>query len=180
MQATAVAPEAFDPEVLRAPTKIPEDIALVVETNSGPPELANDLAIGIPSGPAGVPWRIPNSVLGPQRVHPPPPPPPAVPPKPAVPKTVRISSTIQSAKLAHKVLPNYPAIAKQAGISGIVKIEAIIARDGSIRKLKVMSGHPLLIKPAIEAVRQWRYRPTLLNGEAVEVFTQVEVRFVLR
>ena len=160
-----------------APTQIPKDVALVIDNDASPPSLLNNLDIGV-GGPIGVPGGVPGGIWVSQKVQPPPPPP--VLPKPTTPQAVRISSTVQRAKLTHKVVPAYPAIAKQAGVSGVVKIEAIIARDGSIKQLKALSGHPLLIRPALEAVQQWRYRPTLLNGEAVEVFTQIEVRFVLR
>jgi protein TonB len=179
IRATTVAPQQFDTDALLAPTEIPKDIALVIENAAGPPSLPSNLDAGV-GGPIGVPGGVPYGILTPRKVQPPPPPPPAVPPEPIIPQFVRISSKVQGAKLTHRVVPDYPAIAKQAGISGVVKIEAVIARDGSIKKLKALSGHPLLIKPALEAVQQWRYRPTLLNGEPVEVFTQIEVRFVLR
>ncbi|HUG81897.1 MAG TPA: energy transducer TonB [Bryobacterales bacterium] len=179
IRASTVPPQQFDTDALLAPTQIPEDIALVIENAAGPPSLPGNLDAGV-GGPIGVPGGVPNGIWVPSKVLPPPPPPPAVPPKAIIPQAVRISSMVQSAKLTHRVVPDYPAIAKQAGISGVVKIEAIIARDGSIKKLKALGGHPLLIKPALEAVQQWRYRPTLLNGEPVEVSTQVEVRFVLR
>ena len=100
--------------------------------------------------------------------------------KPATPEFIRVSEGIQAARLMKKVAPVYPPLARQARIAGVVKLEAIIARDGSVRKLQATSGHPLLIPAAKEAVSHWRYHPTLLNGEPVEVFTQIEVRFVLR
>lgn len=149
---------------------------------AGPPRLDDGSGIsGVGGIPDGVPFGVPDGVLtGERRPVPPPPPPPEAPPKPAIPEVIRVSEGVQAARLIHKVAPVYPSIAKQAGVSGVVKIEAIIARDGTIRKLEVHSGHPLLIKPAMDAVKQWRYRPTILNGEPVEVLTQVEVRFVLR
>jgi protein TonB len=73
----------------------------------------------------------------------------------------------------------YPPLAKQARISGTVKLAAVIAKDGTIQDLKVISGHPLLIPSALEAVKQWVYQPTLLNGEPVEVSTQIDVNFTL-
>lgn len=179
IRATTVPPQQFDTDALLAPTQVPEDVALVIENAAGPPSLPNNPDVGV-GGRSGLPDGVPDGIWVPSKVLPPPPPPPAVPPKAIIPQAVRISSTVQSAKLTHRVVPDYPVIAKQAGISGVVKIEAIIARDGSIKKLKALDGHPLLIRPALEAVLQWRYRPTLLNGEPVEVFTQIEVRFVLR
>jgi protein TonB len=83
------------------------------------------------------------------------------------------------AKLIHQVTPPYPPLARQTGISGTVVLQAIIGRDGCIRDLQVLSGHPLLIPAAVDAVRQWLYQPTTLNGSPVEVLTTVEVRFVL-
>ena len=75
--------------------------------------------------------------------------------------------------------PAYPPLALQARISGTVRLAAIISRDGYIQNLRVVSGHPLLTTAAVEAVKQWRYQPTLLNDEAVEVITQIDVNFTL-
>jgi periplasmic protein TonB len=70
-------------------------------------------------------------------------------------------------------------MAKQARIQGVVRFNAIIARDGTVANLEVLTGHPLLVPAALEAVRQWVYKPTLLNGEPVEVITQIDVNFTL-
>ena len=86
---------------------------------------------------------------------------------------------MQAAKLVNQVTPVYPPLARQARISGIVRLEAVIGRDGRIKSLHVAAGHPLLVQAALEAVRQWVYQPTLLNGEPVEVLTQIEVNFKL-
>lgn len=83
------------------------------------------------------------------------------------------------AYLVNRVEPLYPQIAKSAGIRGQVILRAVISKDGIIENLRVVSGHPVLAQAAIEAVRQWRYRPYSLNGETVEVETQVTVNFVL-
>jgi protein TonB len=77
------------------------------------------------------------------------------------------------------VQPLYPPLAKQARIQGQVVLRAMISRDGMIGNLQVLSGHPMLVQAAIDAVKQWRYRPYFLNGQAVEVETQVTVNFVL-
>jgi protein TonB len=79
----------------------------------------------------------------------------------------------------HKVQPDYPPLARQARIQGAVVLQAVISRDGAIENLQVLSGHPMLVQAAVQAVRQWRYRPYVLNGEPVEVETQVTVNFVL-
>lgn len=89
----------------------------------------------------------------------------------------RIISQLTEAQLVNRVEPAYPRIAVVSGVQGQVKLHAIIARDGSIQSLNVISGHPLLVRAALEAVGQWRYRPYLLNGEAVEVETFITVNF---
>ncbi len=176
-----VAPAVFDTDVLTAPAAIPDEVALLVEDVAGPPRLDSGSAISGIGVPGGIVTGVPGGVFtGERKLVPRPPPPPETPPKPATPQVIRVSGGVQSARLIHRVAPVYPRIAIQAGVGGVVKIEAIIGRDGNIRKLEVHSGHPLLIRPAMDAVKQWRYRPTILNGEPVEVFTQVEVRFVLR
>jgi periplasmic protein TonB len=86
-------------------------------------------------------------------------------------------SNPSEAQLIKRVDPVYPRIAQLTGISGMVKLHAIIAKDGSIQSLSVISGHPMLAPAALEAVRQWQYRPYRLNGEAVEVETFITVNF---
>ena len=86
---------------------------------------------------------------------------------------------MQAANLIRKVMPVYPPEAKNARIQGTVRFEAILARDGTVQSLQLFSGHPLLVKAARDAVQQWVYKPTLLNGELVEVETTVDVNFTL-
>ena len=83
------------------------------------------------------------------------------------------------ANLISQQKPIYPPLAKQARIQGVVRFNAIISKDGTIQQLSVVSGHPLLIPSAQEAVKNWKYRPTLLNGDAVEVQTTIDVNFTL-
>jgi protein TonB len=90
-----------------------------------------------------------------------------------------VSLGVQAAKLTRQVKPVYPPLAVQARISGTVRLAAVIGRDGSIQNLRVVSGHPLLTAAALDAVRQWRYLATLLNGEPMEVITQIDVNFTL-
>ena len=85
----------------------------------------------------------------------------------------------QRANLIRQVQPRYSGLARQARIQGTVILEAIISRQGSVENLRVIKGHPLLIQSALEAVRQWRYRPIVLNGVPVEVITRITVRFNL-
>lgn len=103
------------------------------------------------------------------------------PPKPAPTQTapVRIGGNIQDSKLIKKVTPIYPFVAKSAGVQGTVRFEAIISKTGAIRDVQVKGGPPALIEAATNAVKQWMYRPTLLNGEPIEVVTQIEVTFSL-
>lgn len=107
------------------------------------------------------------------------PPPAQAPVKAAVTGPVRVSQGVEGAKLIFSPHPAYPPLAKATHSQGLVKLEAIIAADGSIRNLKVVSGPPLLIDAALSAVRQWRYDPTLLNGVAVEVLTEIDITFTL-
>jgi periplasmic protein TonB len=88
-------------------------------------------------------------------------------------------SHVMEGNLIRRVQPEYPALAKQARIQGTVVLRAVINRDGIIQDLQVMSGHPLLVQAALNAVRQWRYRPYYLNDQPVEVETQVTVNFSL-
>ena len=103
----------------------------------------------------------------------------ANPPRIAVPQRVRVSSGVSSGLLVRKVAPLYPADARDARVQGTVLLRANIDKQGNVSSLEVISGHPMLAPAAIEAVRQWKYRPYLLNGEAVEVDTQIQVNFVL-
>ena len=101
-----------------------------------------------------------------------------IPPPPIAVKPVR-TSRIMEGNLIRRVQPTYPALARQGRIQGSVVLSAVISRDGMIERLQVLNGQPLLEQAAIEAVRQWRYRPYLLNGEPVEVETQITVNFTL-
>jgi protein TonB len=92
---------------------------------------------------------------------------------------MRPGGVVSPPRLLHEVRPVYPALARQARIEGTVRIEAIIARDGSVQSAKLSGGPPLLVQAALDAVRQWRYAPTLLNGEPVEVVLSVDVKFKL-
>ena len=104
----------------------------------------------------------------------------AVPTVKASPPPTRIhASALQMARLLHRVEPVYPPLARQTRISGTVELTGVIATDGRVRELRVVSGHPFLAAAALEAVRQWVYEPTLLNGEPVEVIAPITVNFRL-
>jgi len=157
---------------LRTPTKIPEKVQMIKEEEAPPPAMA---ATGVVGGvPGGVPGGSMGGVMGsilsstPMAV-----------PKVATPQRVRVSQGVSAGLLVRKVNPNYPPLARQARIQGQVLLQAEISKDGSIQNLRLISGHPMLAPAAIEAVKQWRYKPYLLNGEPVEVETQVQVNFTL-
>ena len=95
-------------------------------------------------------------------------------------RALRVSGSVQQAQLTLRVEPRYPAIAIQTKTQGTVVLHAIISRDGRITALEVVSGHPLPVQAAVDAVRQWRYRPTYLGGEPVEVESSITVIFRLR
>lgn len=93
---------------------------------------------------------------------------------------VRVGGHIQAPRKIRHLVPEYPDLARRAGVAGVVILECVIARDGLVQSVQVLSGHPLLNEAAVRAVRQWAYRPTLLNGVPVEVVMTVTVRFTTR
>jgi protein TonB len=101
------------------------------------------------------------------------------PPKESTPDRIRVGGNVEAASLVNKVPPGYPPIAKTAHVSGTVVLHAIISKDGSIKELQFVSGPPLLMTAALDAVKQWRYRATMLNGQPVEVDTTIAVVFSL-
>jgi protein TonB len=152
---------------LMMPTQIPGTIA---HLNGADVPAAPEL-VGGSTGPPGARNFVLDG-LGPGLN-----PMPLLAPPPVV-RQVRVSHMMEG-NLIHRVQPDYPQLARQARIQGIVVLRAIINRDGRIENLQVVSGHPMLVPAAIEAVRQWRYRPYLLNDQPVEVETQVTVNFTL-
>jgi protein TonB len=103
---------------------------------------------------------------------------PPIPQRPEVAHAFRVSVMMEGS-LIRRVEPQYPVICKTAGIQGSVVLAAVISREGTIEQLQVVSGHPLLVQSALRAVREWRYRPYVLNGAPVEVDTQITVTFIL-
>jgi protein TonB len=126
---------------------------------------------GVPGGSAG---GVIGGIIGVGNAPPPPPP-----PRPSTPKRIRVGGQVENAKQMFAPKPEYPPLAKMARIQGTVRLEALISKDGTIQGLKTISGHPLLVKSAMEAVSRWRYQPTLLNGDPVEVVTEIDVNFTL-
>ena len=158
-----VRPRIIQPQRMVAPTVIPKKIEIIKEA-------APDVSIG--QGNIGVVGGTgPLGGVGPVIAPPP--------PKPVTPARIRVGGNVQAASLVRKVQPVYPQIARTAHVSGTVVLHAIIAKDGTIQELQYVTGPPLLMRAAMDAVREWRYKPTLLNGEPVEVDTTISVVFSL-
>jgi protein TonB len=175
-----VIPRQFDAGRLMAPKSVPKEIAVIREEELPPPSAAGVVG-GVPGGVAGgTPGGVIGGIIGsvPTAAPPPPPPPVKVEAKQA-PQRIRVGGNVQAAKIIRQPKPIYPPLAKQARISGVVRFNAIIGKDGTIQNLQLVTGHPLLVQSAQEAVKQWVYQPTLLNGEPVEVVTQIDVNFTL-
>jgi len=157
-------PTATSSSPIQAPRLIPSQLPIVEIDIPGPPtpiELGGD-----PNGTGG-----PDNAFN-GRMH------PDV--RQAVPAvTQHVSSGVMQGMLIDKVIPTYPAIARMARASGAVVLQATISRTGTIENLRVTSGPAMLRQAALDAVKQWRYRPYLLNGQPVEVETTVEVDFTL-
>jgi periplasmic protein TonB len=165
-----------DPSALTSPSLIPEKIAFVDEPPAPIPGL-----IGAP-GDGNVGSSLIGLIGRQPEIEPPSVSPPQQPPVPLILKTelFRQGGDVQAANLIFQVKPVYPPIAIQTRVQGVVVLEAIISKEGTIESLRVISGHPLLNQAALDAVKQWRYRPTLLNGSPVPVITNVTVSFNLR
>jgi len=161
---------------LRTPTKIPTKVQMIKEEEAPPPMAATSGVVG------GVPGGIPGGQLGgviggivsatsnlssvPKFV-------------PVTPQRVRISQGVTKGLLVHRVEPSYPPLARAARVQGEVILSAIISTSGEIENLQLVSGHPMLVPAALTAVRQWRYKPYLLNGQPTEVETTITVIFTL-
>jgi periplasmic protein TonB len=156
---------------LRTPTKIPQKVQMIKE-DEAPPSMASAGVVG--GVPGGVPGGSMGGVIGGIISST-----PVAVPKIAAPQRIRVSQGVSQGLILRKVQPTYPPLARQARIQGKVLLQAQISKEGNIENLQLISGHPMLAPAAIEAVKQWKYRPYLLNGEPVEVETQVEVNFTL-
>lgn len=158
---------------MMAPTVIPKKVEMIKEEEMPPDVGAVGVVGGVPGGvPGGQAGGVLGGIIGGTGSALPPPP-------KAAPSRIRVGGNVAAAKLIRQVTPVYPTIAKTAHISGTVVLHAIIAKDGTIQELTYVSGPPLLMRNAMDAVRQWRYNPTLLNGEPVEVDTTISVVFTL-
>src|ERR1700684_1627788 len=159
----------MDAGKLVAPKVIPKDVKIIKEDA---PDMNAGMQGGVPGGVAGGSMGgVIGGVIGGMGGAPPPP--------KATASRLRQGGRVQAAVLITRVHPVYPPLARQTRISGTVRLHAIISKSGSVESLEVLSGHPLLVRAAMDAVQQWRYKPTLLNGEPVEVDTTIDVIFSL-
>ena len=159
---------------LRTPTRIPEKIAMIREEQPPPAVSAGGVIGGVPGGiPGGQLGGVIGGIIGSTSNL------TVVPKKPEPVTRVRVSQGVSVGRLVNKVEPVYPQLARNTRVQGQVVLTAIISKDGTIQDLRVLSGHPMLVQAALDAVRQWRYKPYLLNGEPVEVETTVTVIFNL-
>lgn len=161
---------------LRTPSRIPQKVQMIKEEEAPPPMPTTGGVVG------GVPGGIPGGQLGgviggivsatsnlsavPKFV-------------PVAPQRVRISQGVTKGLLIHRVEPSYPPLARAARVQGEVVLSAVINTNGDIQNLQLVSGHPMLVPSALTAVKQWRYKPYLLNGQPVEVETTITVIFAL-
>jgi len=171
--------EVYQPRVITAPTSVPNKPAARIfdEVAAMPAGF-----IGGGGDRDGIEGLSPTIDLGHRVAAPPPPapkPPAAKQSASTEPTRVRIGGNVRPPRLVREVRPLYPPLARQARIQGVVKINAIVSRDGTVQSLETVSGHPLLVNAALDAVRQWLYEPTQLNGEPVEVILVVDVNFRL-
>jgi protein TonB len=156
---------------LRTPTKIPEKVQMIKEDEAPPPIASTGVVGGVPGGmPGGQLGGVIGGIINST---------PVAVPKVATPQRVRVSQGVTQGMVLRRIQPSYPPLARQARIQGQVLLQAEISKDGTIENLRLISGHPMLAPAAIEAVKQWRYKPYFLNGEPVEVETQITVNFSL-
>jgi protein TonB len=160
------------PEILVQPPSIPSHVQ--ESPSDGAPEIGSAQGFGatnLPGGGSGPGDLLPGGGNSGTAI---PTPPLAKPEKPRP-----MSEGVMEAALIQKVQPQYPTVARLMHVSGIVRLRAIIGKDGSVSELEVLSGNPILAQAAVAAVREWRYRPTRLNEEAVEIETYITVNFIL-
>lgn len=148
------------------PGRVPSRVYRGPDLSPAGPNIGIAISDALPLNPSGIPMPITGTR-------------PLMPI--AAPPTVRkfLTSSLLQGSLIRRVEPVYPPLARAARVQGPVLLEAIIGKDGSMQNLQVISGHPMLVSAAITAVSQWRYRPYVLNGEAIEVETRIMVNFVL-
>lgn len=180
---TRAVPKTISTKGLVIPTSVPPKVQMLVDPLPAPGETFSS-TVGVPGGDRnGIPGGLPDIFRSTLAV--PAPPKPVehatvpVPAEAAPIRRYREGGVIHIGAPVYRVEPRYPHIAVSARISGMVELEGVVGTDGRIRELKVKSGHPMLVQSALEAVRQWVYRPTTLNGDPVEVIAPITVNFRL-
>jgi protein TonB len=161
---------------LRTPSKIPQKVQMIREEDAPPPIAATGVVGGVPGGiPGGQVGGVIGGIINATSSL-------AAVPKfvPVVPQRVRVSQGVTRGLLIQRIEPAYPTLARAARVQGDVVLSAIIDANGEITNLQLVSGHPMLVPAALAAVRQWRYKPYLLNGQPVEVETTITVIFTLQ
>ena len=154
---------------LHTPTAIPKRVEMIKEEEA-PPAMSSLAGVVGGTGTGGSLGGTLGGIIGSAT---------AAVPKVATPQRIRVSQGVSEGLLLHKVTPNYPPLARQARIQGSVILQAVISKTGTIENLHLVQGHPMLAPSAIEAVKQWKYKPYFLNGEPVEVETVITVNFTL-
>lgn len=158
----------YDPYLLNGdPIEVETKLAVNFTLSDKPPATGSTPPDSAKAGDSGGAF---SGIISPHQEQPAP---------PVVPQRVRVSSGVAQGLLVSKVNPIYPQEAKDQRIQGVVTLQVIVDKEGNVADIKVISAHPLLAPPAIEAVKQWKYRPYLLNGNPIEVDTQVQVNFTL-
>jgi protein TonB len=152
---------------LTQPRAIPKEVAVFKEAELPPDVITNTNTGGVFGGLPG------QGILGGGGPALPPP------PKAATPARIKQGGNVTAASILSQTRPLYPPLARQARIQGNVVLHAIIDKEGKVAQLEVVSGHPLLVQAALDAVKQWRYKPTQLNGDPVEVDTTITVTFTM-
>lgn len=157
---------------LRTPTRIPRKVEMIREEESPPPAMSGGVIGGIPGGiPGGQLGGVIGGIISSSASS-------TIPiPKIEPVKRIRVSQGVTQGMVIRKIEPSYPKLALAARITGVVLLKAVISREGAITEMQVVSGHPILVPAALEAVKLWRYRPYLLNGAPVEVETYITVTF---
>lgn len=160
--ATVVHQQRVRPQGFFAPTRIPQHISTEPQA---PQQIVDDGPLNAVPIVGAIPMVDAHASTQP---------PPPAPPQPKTPKVVHLSQ-IDASKLVYRIEPIYPVLAKQIGKSGKVELHAIIGEDGMIQSLEAVGGDPMFLASAMQAVKQWRYTPTMLNGQAVKVDTYITV-----
>jgi periplasmic protein TonB len=178
IETRAVSRPVRESPVFAVPPRIPRTVAVVNDDLSQRIDAASDGVVGSLGPPTmtGAVTQLFTSILPAPR---PPEPPLTVRPPESTREPLKVSQGVQEAKLLRKVIPLYPPLAITTRTQGTVHLIGVIGRDGSIRDLQVIDGHPLLVRAALDAVKQWIYKPTLLNGTPVEVVSPIVVTFTL-